>query len=194
MTRNLYKSNKYAIALIITLLIVLVIGKVPQRIYDAAQLDNYPQKYKRYVSACSQEFGVPEQIIYATIKTESNFRPRVRSSAGAVGLMQLMPDTFEWLTEQMLRENLPLYRRTDPYTNIRYGTYMLSWLYDYYGDWETVFAAYNAGPGRVNSWLEDSRYSSNGKLTYIPNSETRAYVQRQLSNIEKYENLYYTGE
>jgi soluble lytic murein transglycosylase len=71
---------------------------------------------------------------------------------------------------------------------------MLSWLYDYYGDWETTFAAYNAGPGRVDSWLEDERYSSDGKLTHIPNSETRSYVQKQLQNIEKYEKLYYTGE
>ena len=194
MKRAVYKTNKYTIALVIAFIIVLWAVKAPQYMWETVQLNDYPQKYKNYVSACSKEFDVPEQIIYATIKTESNFRPYARSSAGAVGLMQLMPDTFQWLTDHMLHENLPLYRRADPYTNIRYGTYMLSWLYEYYGDWEIVFAAYNAGPGRVNSWLSDDRCSSNGKLTYIPNSETRAYVQRQLSNIQKYENLYYTGE
>ena len=108
--------------------------------------------------------------------------------------MQLMPSTFEWLTTSVLKENLTPQDIIDPQTNIRYGTYMLSWLYKLLGDWETVFAAYNAGIGNVNSWLENELYSQNGKLTHIPFPETREYVQRQLSHIKKYENLYYTGD
>ncbi|MBQ9080262.1 MAG: lytic transglycosylase domain-containing protein [Clostridia bacterium] len=188
------KKVKHAFIIIGIFIVALAVGLIYQHIYNIRQFDTYPQKYSEYVATASIEFNVPEQIIYATIKTESNFQPNAKSSAGAIGLMQLMPDTFEWLTDSMLCENLPPHFIYDPKTNIRYGTYMLSWLYDRFGDWETVFAAYNAGIGNVNSWLSDERYSSDGKLTNIPFAETRGYVKRQLEHIKKYENLYYTGE
>lgn len=192
--KSIMKDHKRAAVALLITAIAIVIGLLSQLTYNKALYEFYPQDYSEYVSVCSKEFNVPEKIIYATIKTESDFDPNAVSYAGAVGLMQLMPATFEWLTASMLRENLPASSISDPYTNIRYGTYMLSWLYGIYGDWETVFAAYNAGVGNVNSWLEDSRYSFAGKLTHIPFSETRTYVRRQADNIKKYEKLYYTGE
>ena len=187
------KHKREFVALLITA-IAISIGLIAQLTYNKALQEFYPQGFSEYVSASAAEFNVPEKVIYATIKTESGFNPDAVSYAGAVGLMQLMPSTFEWLTTSMLKENLPASAISDPLTNIRYGTYMLSWLYGIYGDWETVFEAYNAGVGTVNSWLEDSRYSFAGKLTHIPFSETRTYVKRQIDNIKKYEKLYYTGE
>ena len=188
------KKYKYFLGIILLITFALTVGFIYQLLYNALQKETYPRKFSQYVTEASQEFGVPEPIIYATIKTESNFVPDAESSAGALGLMQLMPSTFEWLTTSVLKENLPAQAITDPQTNIRYGTYMLSWLYKVLGDWETVFAAYNAGIGNVNSWLEDDEYSRNGKLVNIPFPETREYVRRQLANIKKYENLYYTGD
>lgn len=192
--KSIMKDHRRATVALLITAIAIIIGMLSQLTYNKALYEFYPQDYSEYVSAASEEFKVPEKIIYATIKTESDFEPNAVSYAGAVGLMQLMPTTFEWLTTSMLRENLPASSIYDPHTNIRYGTYMLSWLYGMYGDWETVFAAYNAGVGNVNSWLEDSRYSFAGKLTHIPFSETRTYVRRQADNIKKYEKLYYTGE
>ncbi len=190
----LNKKQKYVIVVILLIIVSLTTGFLYQQLYSVIQKERYPIKFSQYVSQASREFDVPEPIIYATIKTESNFVHNAESSAGARGLMQLMPSTFEWLTTSVLKEHLPPEDITDPQTNIRYGTYMLSWLYNLLGDWETVFAAYNAGIGNVNSWLENEQYSKNGKLTNIPFAETREYVKRQLSNIKKYENLYYTGD
>ena len=77
----------------------------------------------------------------------------------------------------MLGERLDSALIYDPETNIKYGACMLARLFDYYGNWDTAFAAYNAGMGTVNGWLGDSRYSDgDGRLTNIPYDETRRYV------------------
>ena len=190
----LNKKHRYIVVIVMLTVVALLAGFLYQQFYNVIQKEKYPRKFSQYVTQASREFDVPEPIIYATIKTESNFITDAESSAGARGLMQLMPSTFEWLTTSVLKENLPPQNITDPQTNIRYGTYMLSWLYKLLGDWETVFAAYNAGIGNVNSWLENEQYSKNGKLINIPFPETREYVKRQLAHIKKYENLYYTGD
>ena len=80
----------------------------------------------------------------------------------------------------------------DPETNIKYGTYYLSYLYRRFENWENTFAAYNAGPGNVYKWLDDPEYSdSEGNLTHIPFSETREYVKRVAKYRNKYEKNYY---
>ena len=80
----------------------------------------------------------------------------------------------------------------DPETNVRYGTFYLSLLYKRYENWETALAAYNAGPGEVDSWLEDEKYSSDGvSLKNIPYKETRLYVKKIIKASEKYLKLYY---
>lgn len=183
------KNRRFVIGAV--LLTALVVGIICETIHLAYRRAAYPREYSEFVSASAAEFGVPEAVIYATIKTESGFDADAVSYAGAIGLMQLMPATFRWLTDDMLREGLDDSRISDPATNIRYGTYMLSWLYGIYGNWETVFAAYNAGVGNVNKWLGDPRYSFAGHLTKIPFEETRKYVRRQKDNVRMYERLYY---
>ena len=134
----------------------------------------YPRDFGEYVSASSKEFGVPEQVLFAVIKSESNFDANAVSKAGAIGLMQLLPSTFRWLSDDVLGERLDSALIYDPETNIKYGACMLARLFDYYGNWDTAFAAYNAGMGTVNGWLGDSRYSDgDGRLTNIPYDETR---------------------
>lgn len=154
----------------------------------------YPQKYSEYVTQYSQEFGVSEPLVYAVMRTESGFREEVESHAGAVGLMQLMPETFEWLQNNKDGEvTLYDYDLKNPRVNIEYGTYFLSYLnLRYDGDIELVAAAYNAGITTVDEWLEDKTYSSDGKkLTYIPYEETSKYVKKVVNTYEMYESLYY---
>lgn len=186
---KMLKNRRFVIGAV--LLAALAVGIICETIHLAYRRAAYPREYSEFVSASAAEFGVPEAIIYATIKTESGFDADAVSYAGAVGLMQIMPATFRWLTDDMLREYLDDTRISDTATNIRYGTYMLSWLYDIYGNWETVFAAYNAGVGNVNKWLSDPRYSIAGKLVRIPFDETRKYVKRQKNNVRMYERLYF---
>ncbi len=137
----------------------------------------HPIKYSEFVEQYSDEYGVPEEIIYAVIKCESSFKADAKSSGGAVGLMQMMPATFEDLCRRLgeeYNESL-LY---DPKVSIKYGTYYLSYLYSRYGVWETVYAAYNAGYGRVDGWLDNPEIGIDGRLHSIPFKETREYVER----------------
>ena len=151
----------------------------------------YPLEYAEYVSVYAEEYGIPESVVYAVIRTESEFDSGAVSSAGAVGLMQLMPETFRQLTDEVLFEHLADGMLYDPETNIRYGIYYLSYLYDRYGDWETALAAYNGGLGNVDEWLESDRYADGeGGLKHIPFRETRQFVSRVDKARHTYERLY----
>ena len=83
----------------------------------------------------------------------------------------------------------------DPETNIKYGTYYLSRLYNRFGDWDTALAAYNGGEGNVSEWLKDKKYSDDGiklKTDKIPDefSETKNYVKKVNKALKKYKELY----
>ncbi len=132
------------------------------------------------VSAASSEFDVPAAMILAVIRAESDFRADALSRAGAMGLMQLMPDTFSWLCEE-LEEPHAAGKITDPETNVRFGTYYLSYLFEKFGSWRVALAAYNAGEGRVCEWLQDPALASGGALRRIPYPETAAYVKKALA-------------
>lgn len=130
-------------------------------------------------------------MVYSVIKTESDFESGAVSSAGAVGLMQMMPETFNWLTG-MLSENLNSAMLYDPETNIKYGTYYLSFLYQRYGSWKETYAAYNAGQSVVDEWLDEEEYTDkNGKLSKIPYDETADYVKKLKKANDTYIRLYY---
>ena len=131
------------------------------------------------VSAASAEFDVPAAMILAVARAESDFRADALSRAGAKGLMQLMPDTFAWLCEE-LEEPHAASKIEDPETNIRFGTYYLSYLFEKFGNWRVALAAYNAGEGHVAEWLKDPALSSGGTLRRIPYPETAAYVKKAL--------------
>ena len=135
------------------------------------------------VRAASAEFGVPAAMILAVIQTESKFDASAVSDAGAMGLMQLLPDTFSWIRDEKLCEaqGASIF---DPTLNIRYGTYYLAYLKERFGDWRVTLAAYNAGEGRVTEWMDD------GKLDEIPFPETRGYVDRVMRAYARYDKKY----
>ena len=107
------------------------------------------------------------------------------SGAGAIGLMQITRETFWWLLTKA-GEDMDVDRLYDPEINIRYGTYFLSLLYEEFGDWDTVCAAYNAGRSRVHGWLDDPDITKDGKLVNIPITETAEYVVKVRKSAEKY--------
>lgn len=184
----------------VTILAVLVVLFFTTHLFDGVKYKLYgyfyPQKYVQEVESSSREFGVDEDLIYAVIRTESGFRQEVESHAGAVGLMQLMPETFEWLQEDLDgKVTYPPERLKDAAVNIRYGTYFLSWLLERYGNVDTACAAYNAGISNVDEWLSDSRYSSDGRtLRTIPYKETAQYVERVREALEMYRKIYTSGK
>ena len=168
----------------------LVIGYGASLVWDKAEKREYPLEYSEYIETASRDFGVPKKIIYAVIKTESGFSSSAQSSAGAIGLMQITPNTFEEITRK-LGDNYEPGMMFDPQTNIRYGTYYLNYLYRIYDDWDVVFAAYNAGMGNVSKWLDDPKLTDDdGKLVNIPFAETEQYVKKVNDAMKKYVDMY----
>lgn len=177
-----------AIAFGVAFGIDFVWGRVERRIH--------PDDYREIVEKYAAEYNIPAYIIFAVIEIESDFDENATSSAGAIGLMQMMPGTFEWLTSSdHLGEDLASDRLCDPEVSIRYGAYYLRYLFRKFYNWDTVFAAYNGGEGNVAKWLADPEYSDgNGNLTYIPFKETRNYVKKVNKAIDYYKNTYYKNE
>lgn len=158
----------------------------------------YPIKYESYVEKAAKDYNVDICLVYGVIRNESNFNPDVVSNAGAIGLMQIMPDTFTWL--QNYRENfepkkiLDSDKLYDPKINIDYGTYYLRYLLDKYdGDRSLVICAYNAGYGNVDSWIEDGTIpNGNVSPSDVPFSETSNYLAKVTESTEMYRELYFS--
>ena len=177
------------------LLISIVFGILYTIISGKIEKQKYPRIYSEFVQKYSDAFGVPESIIYAVLKAESDFDKNAVSSSDppALGLMQLTEETYEWVSSYLLKEPVSAFSIYDPDTNIRNGTRYLAYLYVRFDSWDTAFAAYNAGPGNVKKWLEDPECSDDGKtLKYIPFKETRNYVKRVNDFKKHYDKLYYS--
>lgn len=182
-------SRSVMIALI--LVVAVLFGLLADLIWTGFEKLAYPRKYSDYVETYAKQYNVPPHVLYAVIKTESGFDSAAVSKKGAVGLMQFMPDTFDWLTNEMLFEHLADGMRYDPETSVRYGAYLLSHLYKRYGDWSVALAAYNAGIGNVDKWLEDPAYADGeGGLKAIPYKETRNYIKKVTKAQATYDRLY----
>lgn len=152
---------------------------------------NYPRDYEIYVQRYSEEFGMDPDIVYAIIKTESDFEPDATSKVGARGLMQMMKDTFEWVQTKIQDPEVSFDNMYDPEANIRYGTYLIAYLYQEFGRYDTALAAYHAGRTATAKWLADPEYSSDGKkLDRIPISDTGHYVDKVMKCYEMYQKIY----
>ena len=185
------KGSHRAVIIAILAAIAIGLGFLGDFIITCIEKNAYPLEYTEYVERYAEQYGIPESLIYAIIRTESSFDSGAVSSAGAVGLMQMLPETFRWLTDEILFDHLESGMLYDPETNIKYGTYLLSRYYDRYGDWELTLAAYNGGPGNVDKWLEDPEYADGeGGLKKIPFKETRNYVKKVNNARDTYERLY----
>jgi soluble lytic murein transglycosylase len=139
----------------------------------------YPRPYDRDVAAASRRSGLPQDLIYAIIRQESLYRADAGSSAGALGLMQLLPETAR-LTAK--RAGLPPPMRSQlllPEVNIPLGSAFLASLVERFdGEAALAAAGYNAGPGAAKRWLPPAPLDLDVWAENIPFNETRAYVQR----------------
>ncbi|HBM98934.1 MAG TPA: transglycosylase [Ruminococcus sp.] len=173
--------------------ILFMLGHFNEDTKDKLEKLNYPTDYSEYVEKAASDYGLEPSIIYSIIRTESNFNPDAQSSAGAYGIMQIMPSSFDWLQE--LRGEEGKYDADalfEPEICIDYGSYLLKYFYDYYGNEQCAVAAYNAG-FVVSDWLADPQYSSDGEtLNDIPYPETNDYVTKVQSAKEMYKKLYFS--
>lgn len=146
----------------------------------------YPQKYAEYVNTYAEQYNVDPLIVFAIIKAESNFNPEAKSHNQAQGLMQLMESTASEVSNE---ENINLY---DAETNIKLGTcYFAKLLEKYNFQLGIALAAYNAGMGNVDTWIEREIIQSDGSdLENIPYKETNMYVRKILNDYQIYKELY----
>ncbi len=152
----------------------------------------YPLEYKESILEYSELYDVDPNWVASVINTESKFNVDVTSSKGAMGLMQIMPETGAWIAELLRIEDFEEYMIMDPDINIMMGTWYLNRLSnDFNGDFDLVLASYNGGPGNVTKWLGDERYSKDGvSLSDIPFNETKHYVKKVKTNYNMYKFLY----
>jgi soluble lytic murein transglycosylase len=130
----------------------------------------YPLEYEQIVRGHAHNYSLDAALLAAVIYQESKFHADAKSSSGAIGLMQLLPDTAKGIA---LHTGGSAFRVDDLYNpeiNVRYGAWYLRHLLRKYGDEQTALAAYNAGQDNVDRWRRDGRG--------IQFSETRAYVDR----------------
>ena len=150
-----------------------------------------PLSYSGAIRQQAAKERLDPALVAAVIYAESKFDPRT-SSAGAVGLMQLLPETATYLAR---RSGATTFRTSDlstPEVNIAYGSYYLRYLFDeFHGNTVLALAAYNGGDANVHSWIAtDNAQGRSFQIGDIPFPETRAYVQRVLHARAEYRRKY----
>ena len=158
---------------------------------ERIDLSRYPMTYAPEIRAAATEFSLDPAYVASVVLAESSFDAEAVSSAGAIGLMQIMPSTGEWIAGK-LDDAFDVQRLYEPSVNLRYGCWYLRFLLDRYdGDMRTASTAYHQGQGRVDEWLQDPQYSQDGRtLTAISSAVTDTYVNRIMENYEHYKELY----
>lgn len=179
-------ENFFLPGMLMASLLLIFLGM--RQFYRAA----YPLGYQEVVETQAAQRELDPALVYAVIRTESGFSPTARSSVDARGLMQLTPDTFQWVRYRLGEPGAAAAEMLyDPGENVRYGCANLSLLLREFDREDTALAAYHAGRGIVNRWLEDSRYSQDGsRLTTIPYPDTNTYVKKVLTTRDLYHRLY----
>ena len=155
----------------------------------------YPFPYRAEIEKYSRNYKVDSFLAVSVMKVESNFHDNACSGSGAVGLMQLMPETAGWIA-YCLNEEIPtLEEMHECDRNIKYGIWYLAELEEeFFGNDILALAAYNAGRGNVQHWIQENDWDEDfSDIDAIPYSETRNYVKRVLQCREKYSELYGAG-
>lgn len=173
-------------------------GDLPDRVINTAdktvaQHDfrlRYFAPYREELKTHAARSGLDEAWVLGLIRQESRFMSEVRSSAGAAGLMQLMPGTAQWVANKMGLKNWRWSGATEVDTNLSLGTYYLRHVYDNLDNSAVLAsAAYNAGPGRAKAWRPERKMEAAAWAETIPFNETRHYVKLVMANASYYANL-----
>lgn len=182
-TRSIYALLAFRVIVAI-MIAALFFTNLPNKL-------TYPKLHWDKAKQYGEAFGIDPYLIMALMKVESNFRSTVKSKSGAIGLMQVMPDTGKWVAETLGTGNYYDNMLLDPDFNIMIGSWYISYLLDDYEQPAAAIAAYNAGMGNVDGWIEGGTWSGNGdELTDIPFEETKGFVRRVLRAWDIYAKTY----
>ena len=190
---------KWNLRSILILFLILALsfgfGAAYNGVATAVERHRYPivEDYAALISENAAAFGVPETVLWAITRAESDFVSNKKGEDGSIGLMQISPDEMETICSLALGEPAPesglLY---DPATNLRLGAAWLSYLYRVFGTWEPVFAAWRAGLEPVRGWMSDPAcLNEQGRLVHIPDKATARFVSSAQRAVSLYTSLYY---
>lgn len=190
------KLNARSFAIIAALLALSIgFGFAFDGIATAIEKKQYPltERYADEIRDVAEQYGIPEVVLWAIVRTESGFTSNLEGKDGGIGLMQLTPDEFAMIQTDILQKEPEdaglLY---DPAKNLASGAAYLSFLYQRYGVWETVFAAFDAGTDEVDAWLADPECVGElGTLENIPDAKTARFVRDVTKARELYAKLYF---
>lgn len=190
-------NGERLLALLLLLALSVGFGCLFDGVATLLEKRRYPieERYRESVADCAEEFGVPASVLWGFVSVQSDFESTLLSEDGCIGLMQLHPDTYLWVCENVLHEEADkpdiLYA---PATNLRCGTAYLSYLYSRYGLWDLTYAAYALGTETVDRWLTDDAYrDAQGIFTEIPDREMKATVEKIEKAERMYRKLYFTS-
>ncbi|MNH95791.1 Soluble lytic murein transglycosylase precursor [compost metagenome] len=183
--RFLRKKRVFALLLLVFLLILFLnsalIGK-----------KLYPIYYQKEIRQSATNLHIDPFLIAAVIRVETNYQELAESRKGAIGIMQLMPDTAAWIIEtaDLPFDDVKDIWKTD--VNITLGSWYLQWLIKHYdGNLFYAIAAYNAGQGNVNKWKQNQVWNGTVEdIKQIPFGETRHYVHKVLYYYNKYKSIH----
>jgi soluble lytic murein transglycosylase len=172
-------------AVVVALLLALPLAK------RAVNSLGLPLRYSSFIRHQAAAKHLDPALVAAVIYAETKFDPRT-SPAGAVGLMQLMPETATFLAKRSGATTFTTGDLSNPEVNIAYGSYYLRYLLNvYHGDTVLALAAYNGGETNVDSWIRSAHADGQRfRVVDIPFPETRAYVQRVLTARGQYRKTY----
>lgn len=151
----------------------------------------YPAPYREAMQENLRKHGLEEAWVYGLMRQESRFTTRVKSDAGAAGLMQIMPDTARWVAQRMGMKSYRkgLIHQLD--VNIKLGTYYMKTVFNQFGENPVLAStAYNAGPTRARQWRGTQPLEGAIYIETIPFDETRDYVKKVMSNTVYYSKLF----
>ncbi len=184
-------------ALVISLVfngLTLASQRAKQAEYDRI-VNNHPLYFRDDIEAAAERYNLQPSYVSAIIKNESSFRTDAQSNVGALGLMQLMPDTAEWIAGKLGDSNYAFERMADGKTNMEYGCWYLNFLSKrFWSDPILTTAAYHTGQGTIANWLSNKDISPDGRsipLDKMPDGPTKQYVRRVLDSYAIYEALYF---
>ncbi len=136
----------------------------------------YPFPFSDLILGGAQDNNLNPLLVTALVRQESRFEPDIRSVVGAVGLMQVMPATGEWISQQIDQASYVL---SEPKDNVKFGTWYLDYTHREFAD-NSLFAvaSYNAGPGAVSGWITEKQFANADEFVeVIPYPETKGYVE-----------------
>jgi soluble lytic murein transglycosylase len=147
----------------------------------------YPTHYRDVLSKQAQIRKLDEPLVFGLVRQESRFLADAKSSAGAAGLMQLMPATARWVAKKIGMKGFRPSRVRQPEVNAALGAFYLKHVLDgFNGNQVLAAAAYNAGPGRARRWCDTKPIEGAIYIETIPFTETRQYVKKVMANTMYY--------